>query len=46
MTPGTSQVDIFREVQGDVGWRGPAELLKIDAEEGNAVGQSSPSTTP
>ena len=39
MVPGTTQVDIFREVAGDVGWRGPAELLKIDSSEGNAIVQ-------
>ena len=39
LVPGTSSVDIYREVAGDVGWRGPAELLKIDANEGNAVVQ-------
>ncbi|CAE7218696.1 unnamed protein product [Symbiodinium sp. CCMP2592] len=39
LVPGTSSVDIYREVAGDVGWRGPAELLKIDAQEGNAVVQ-------
>lgn len=39
LTPGTTMVDIYREVAGDVGWRGPAELLKIDANEGNPVVQ-------
>ena len=39
LVPGTSQVDIYREVAGDVGWRGPAELLKVDASEGNAIVQ-------
>ena len=35
--PGTTMVDFHREVQGDVGWRGPAELLKIDRAEGTAI---------
>ena len=39
MVPGTTLVDIYREVAGDVGWRGPAELLKIDTQEGNAIVQ-------
>ena len=39
MVPGTTSVDIYREVAGDVGWRGPAELLKIDSQEGNAIVQ-------
>ena len=39
MVPGTASVDIYREVAGDVGWRGPAELLKIDSQEGNAIMQ-------
>ena len=30
-------VDYYREVQGDVGWRGPAELLKLNRQEGNAI---------
>ena len=35
--PGTTSIDFYREVQSDVGWRGPAELLKIDRDEGSAV---------
>ena len=35
--PGATMVDFHREVQGDIGWRGPAELLKIDRGEGTAV---------
>ena len=31
-----TEVDLYREVQGDVGWRGPALLLKLDADEGVA----------
>ena len=37
LVPGTTKVDFHREVQGDVGWRGPAELLKVDASEGTAI---------
>ena len=39
MIPGTTKVDYYREVQGqgDVGWRGPAELLKVNRQEGNAI---------
>ncbi|OLQ01786.1 hypothetical protein AK812_SmicGene15471 [Symbiodinium microadriaticum] len=37
LVPGVSRVDIYREVQGDVGWRGPAELLKLDRDEGTAT---------
>ena len=34
LVAGTTQVDIYRD-----GWRGPAELLRINAEEGTAVVQ-------
>ena len=37
MVPGVARVDFHRETQGDVGWRGPAELLKLNKEEGTAV---------
>ena len=37
LVPGTSEVEFYREVQGDVGWRGPAKLLMLDADEGVAV---------
>ena len=37
LVPGTSEVEFYREVQGDVGWRGPAKLLLLDADEGVAV---------
>ncbi|CAE7420861.1 RE2 [Symbiodinium natans] len=37
MVPGTSRVDFHREVAGDVGWRGPATLLKLNREEGSAI---------
>ena len=37
LVPGTTMVDYYREVHGDVGWRGPAELLKVNRSEGNAV---------
>ena len=37
LVPGTTKVDFHREVQGDVGWRGPAELLKLDTAEGTAI---------
>ena len=30
-------VDFHREVNGDCGWRGPAELLKLDRQEGTAI---------
>ena len=35
--PGTSEIEFYREVKGDVGWRGPALLLRLDADEGVAV---------
>ena len=37
MVPGTTMVDYYREVNGDVGWRGPAELLKLNKAEGSAI---------
>ena len=37
LIPGTSEVEFCREVQGDPGWRGPALLLRLDADEGTAV---------
>ena len=37
LVPGTSEVEFYREVQGDVGWRGPALLLRLDSDEGTAV---------
>ena len=37
MMPGVTRVDFHRETQGDIGWRGPAELLKINKEEGTAI---------
>ena len=37
LVPGTSEVEFYREVQGDVGWRGPALLLRIDPDEGVAI---------
>eukprot|EP00435_Cladocopium_sp_Y103_P008328 s555_g2.t1 len=37
LVPGTSEIEFYREVQGDVGWRGPALLLRLDSDEGTAV---------
>ena len=37
LVPGTSEVEFYREVQGDVGWRGPALLLRLDPDEGIAI---------
>eukprot|EP00435_Cladocopium_sp_Y103_P067126 s113_g29.t1 len=34
---GTSEVEFYREVKDDLGWRGPALLLRLDADEGVAV---------
>eukprot|EP00435_Cladocopium_sp_Y103_P054461 s380_g17.t1 len=34
---GTSEVEFYREVKDDIGWRGPALLLRLDADEGVAV---------
>jgi hypothetical protein len=37
LIPGTTQLDFYRDVPGDNGWRGPAELLKVDANEGTVI---------
>ena len=37
MVAGTSEIEFYREVQGDPGWRGPALLLRLDQDEGVAV---------
>ena len=37
LTAGTSEVEFYREVKNDPGWRGPALLLRLDADEGVAV---------
>ena len=37
LVSGTSEVEFYREVQGDQGWRGPALLLRLDQEEGVAI---------
>ena len=37
LVPGTSEVEFYRDILGDVGWRGPALLLHLDADEGVAV---------
>lgn len=37
LVAGTSEIEFYREVKGDVGWRGPALLLRLDADEGVAV---------
>ena len=37
LVPGTTTVEIFREDGSGQGWRGPATILKIDEEAGNAV---------
>ena len=37
LVAGTSEVEFYREVQNDVGWRGPALLLRLDSEKGTAV---------
>jgi hypothetical protein len=37
LVAGTTVVEILRPTPGDPGWRGPAELLKIDAENGTAI---------
>lgn len=34
LTAGTSEVEFFREVKDDPGWRGPALLLRLDADDG------------
>ena len=37
LTAGTSEVEFYREVKNDPGWRGPALPLRLDADEGVAV---------
>ena len=37
LVPGTTTIDFYCEVQGDVGWRGPATLLRLDKDEGTAI---------
>eukprot|EP00435_Cladocopium_sp_Y103_P056006 s391_g18.t1 len=37
LVAGTSEVEFYREVKKDPGWRGPALLLRLDADEGVAV---------
>ena len=37
LTAGTLEVECFREVKDDPGWRGPALLLRMDVDEGVAV---------
>ena len=37
LVAGTSEADFNREVRGDVGWRGPAHLLRLDPDEGVAI---------
>ena len=37
LKPGVSLIDFYREHQGDVGWRGPAELLRLSQTEGTAI---------
>ena len=37
MIPGTTKVEIFREDGSGQGWRGPATILQINEEAGNAV---------
>eukprot|EP00435_Cladocopium_sp_Y103_P072017 s194_g39.t1 len=37
LVPNTSEVEFCREVPGDPGWRGPALLLRLDADEGTAI---------
>ena len=37
LIPGVTRVDFHRETQGDLGWRGPAELLKVNKDEGTAI---------
>ena len=37
LTAGTSEVEYYREIAGDPGWRGPALLLRLDQGEGVAV---------
>jgi hypothetical protein len=37
LAPGTSEVEFYPKVQGDIGWRGPALFLRLDSDEGTAV---------
>ena len=37
MIPGTTKVEIFREDGSGQGWRGPATVLQINEEAGNAI---------
>ena len=37
LVAGTSEVEFYREVKKDPGWRGPALLLRLDADEGVAI---------
>eukprot|EP00438_Fugacium_kawagutii_P029807 Skav231475 [mRNA] locus=scaffold1100:530653:539709:- [translate_table: standard] len=37
LVAGTSEVDFYREIRGDNGWRGPALLLRLDPDEGVAI---------
>ena len=37
LTAGVSEVEYYREIAGDPGWRGPALLLRLDQGEGVAV---------
>lgn len=37
LVAGTSEVEFYREVKKDPGWRGPALLLRLAADEGVAV---------
>lgn len=37
MVAGTTEIEFYREVKNDIGWRGPALLLRLDADEGVAV---------
>ena len=37
LVAGTTEVEFYREVKKDPGWRGPALLLRLDADEGVAI---------
>ena len=37
LVQGTSEVEFYREVKQEPGWRGPALLLRLDADEGVAI---------
>ena len=37
MVAGTTEIEFYREVKNDIGWRGPALLLRLDADEGVAI---------